>query len=79
LAGDDQSTEEIIRRIIPELRKGYLRASHDLNREGKKGRWKGWMNSTTVFPKSSSMNERALAVYAMVSVPWRITNASKVA
>lgn len=37
------------------------------------------MNPTTVFPKSSNMNERALAVYAMVSVPCRITKASKVA
>ena len=27
------------------------------------------MNRTTVFPKSSNMNERALAVYAIVSVP----------
>jgi menaquinone-dependent protoporphyrinogen IX oxidase len=36
LAGDDQSTEEIIRRIIPELRKGYLCTSQDLNEKIKK-------------------------------------------
>ena len=31
LAGDDQSTKEIVRCIIPEFRKWYLGAGQDLN------------------------------------------------
>jgi len=33
LAADDQSTEEVIRCIVPEFRKWYLRAGQDLNVE----------------------------------------------
>ena len=44
LAGDDQSPEEIIRCIIPEFRKWYLRAGQDLNVEQVK--WRGLVNET---------------------------------